>query len=296
MDPLSLSPAIKNRYRGSLEGGGHARGWIGSWEDAEMTMPHSDRCRAGAIFATMVFVLACAGLPARAAEVDPEAERILRQMSEHLAGLPAFSITTDASTEIILRNGQKVQLTSSGSGVFDRNQGFRFRRQGAVADLELNFDGANLTIYAGGLNAYETIQVEGGNDAALDEVRTAFGIEAAGGVDLLYAHPYEGLLYEVERGDYFGEAWVGGVRAHHLAYRAADIDWQLWVRADGDPLPLKYIITSKWLTGAPQFTVQVREWDTAVTVSAADLTFTPPTNARALSALELDALGLAHSD
>jgi hypothetical protein len=251
---------------------------------------------APAVIATAALALACAVLPVRAAEIDPDADRILRQMSDHLAGLGAFSVTTEVSTDLILRNGQKVQLAASGSGVFDRQRGFRFRRQGVAGDLELVFDGTNLTLYAGELNGYHTIQVEGGNDAALDEVRAAFGIEAAGGVDLLYANPYEGLLYEVEQGDYFGETWIGGVRAHHLAYRAAEVDWQLWVRAEGDPLPLRYVITSKWMTGAPQFTVQVREWNTAVAVSGADLTFTPPEGTRALEAIELDALGLTLSE
>lgn len=138
-----------------------------------------------------------------------------------------------------------------------------------------------------------TIEVEGDNDAALDEVRASFGIEAAGGADLLYANPYDGLLYEVESGSYLGETLVGGVKAHHLAYRAAEIDWQLWVRAEGPPLPLRYVITSKWMTGAPQFTVQVREWDTEATVSAADVTFAAPAGARALDVIEFDALGFA---
>jgi hypothetical protein len=262
-----------------------------------MTISRNGAFSASAVIATVIatvaLVLAFAIAPARAAEIDPDADRILRQMSEYLAGLASFSVATDASTEIILRNGQKVQLNASGSGVFDRQRGFRFRRQGAVADLELTYDGANLTLYAGALNGYHTIRIEGGNDAALDEVRAAFGIEAAGGVDLLYANPYEGLLYEVESGEYFGETWIGGVRAHHLAYRAAGIDWQLWVRAEGEPLPLKYVITSKWMTGAPQFTVQVREWNTAATVSEADVTFTAPEGARALEAIEFDALGLA---
>jgi hypothetical protein len=217
-------------------------------------------------------------------------------MSDYLTGLGAFSVTTDVSTEVVLRNGQKLQLSASGSGVFDRQRGFRFRRQGAIADMELTFDGKNLTLYARGLNGYQTIQIEGGNDAAIDEVRAVFGLEAVGGADLLYSNAYEGLLYEVESGAYYGETWLGGVKAHHLAYRAADIDWQLWVSAEGDPLPLKYVITSKWMTGAPQFTVQMREWDATVTVSAADVTFKPPEGARALDAVEFDALGIAMSE
>ncbi len=237
-----------------------------------------------------VLALACAPVQSRAAEIDPEADRILRQMSDHLTGLQVFEIKTEVSTDLLLHNGQKVQFVASGSGVFDRQRGFRFRRQGIAGDFELSFDGRNLTLFAGELNGYTTVQVEGGNEAAFDEVRAAFGVEAAGGVDLLYANPHEGLLNEVESGAYLGETMVGGVRAHHLAYRAAEVDWQLWIRADGDPLPLRYVITSKWTTGAPQFTVQVREWDSAATVSEADFTFAAPDGAREIDAAEFGTL------
>lgn len=81
-----------------------------------------------ALATAMVLVLACGLIPSRAAEIDPEADRILRQMSDHLTGLQTFSVETDASTEIVLQNGQKVQMNASGSGVFDRERGFRFRQ------------------------------------------------------------------------------------------------------------------------------------------------------------------------
>jgi hypothetical protein len=243
---------------------------------------------------TMAMALVLSGpLPAsvHAAEIDPDADTILRQMSDHLAGLKSFSVTTEVSTDVLLRNGQKVQLVATGTGLFDRERGFHFQRQGVLGDMELLFDGRNLTLYSGALKGYRTIEVEGGNDAALDEVRAAFGIEAAGGVDLLYTNAYDGLLYEVESGEHLGETRVNGILAHHLAYRAAEVDWQLWVRAEGDPLPLRYVITSKWTTGAPQFTVQVVEWNSTVTVDAAQVTFTPPEGAKELEAIEFDAIG-----
>lgn len=246
--------------------------------------------------ATTALTLACAVLPVRAAEIDPLADEILRRMSDHLTGLQAFAFTTEVATDIIMRNGQKVQFVASGSGVFDRKQGFHFRRKGVIGDLELVYDGRNLTLYAEELNGYHTVQIEGGNDVALDEVRAAFGIEAAGGIDLLYTNPYDGLNYDVESGEYLGDTWIGGIRAHHLAYRAAEVDWQLWVSADGDPLPLRYVITSKWMMGAPQLTVQVQEWNSAVAVTAADVTFSAPEGVRALEAIEFDALGIAISE
>lgn len=83
-------------------------------------------------------MLACAGLPALAAEIDPEADRVLRQMSEYLAGLEAFSVTTDTTTDVLLANGQKIEIHAAGTGVFDRRLGFGFWRKGAEAAMELS--------------------------------------------------------------------------------------------------------------------------------------------------------------
>ncbi|HEX6015320.1 MAG TPA: DUF2092 domain-containing protein [Geminicoccaceae bacterium] len=226
-------------------------------------------------------------LPASGADIEPEADRILRQMTDHLAGLKTFAVTADAATEVLLRDGRKIQLTATGRAVVDRKLGFRVERRGPNGLVRVTYDGTRVSLLAEAPNAYATIEAAGGNDVALDELRAVLGTEAAGGVDLLYAQPYEGLLLEVESGEYLGLTWVGGVPAHQLSFRAAEIDWQLWVRAEGDPVPVKYVITSKWLAGAPQFSVQLSDWDTGASLSAADLAFTPPAGARALDAAEL---------
>ena len=224
---------------------------------------------------------------ASGADIDPKADSVLSQMTDHLAKLGAFAVTADAATDVLLRDGRKIQLTATGRAVVDRDQGFRVERRGPYGLVRVTYDGTRVSLLAEAVNAYATIEAAGGNDAALDEIRAVLGTEAAGGVDLLYAQPYEGLLLEVESGEYLGLTWVGGVPVHQLSYRAAEIDWQLWVRAEGDPVPVKYVITSKWLAGAPQFSVQLSDWDTGASLSAADLAFTPPAGARALDAAEL---------
>jgi len=41
---------------------------------------------------------------------------------------------------------------------------------------------------------------------------------------------------------------------------------QLWVKAGDEPLPMKYVITAKWQTGAPQYEIRLRDWDTKFSV------------------------------
>jgi hypothetical protein len=83
----------------------------------------------------------------------------------------------------------------------------------------------------------------------------------APGADLLFSDPYAILSAGIESSVYIGIAYVNGIACHHLAFREAKVDWQLWVQTGDEPFPMKYIITSKWVTGAPQYEVRLREWN-----------------------------------
>ena len=78
-------------------------------------------------------------------------------------------------------------------------------------------------------------------------------------VELLLNDPYGIRSSGVESDVYVGVTYVHGVECHHLAFRENKVDWQLWVKAGDTSLPMKYVITSKWMTGAPQYTVQLRD-------------------------------------
>lgn len=221
--------------------------------------------------------------PVGAAGIDPDAEAVLREACAALGGLAAFTVTADASTDMILRDGRKLQLVATTTAVVDRAKGFRMRRQGPFGAVEAVHDGATLTVWSEAISGYAVTPAAGGLDDGLDALLAVFGEGAAGGADLLYADPCGNLMNGVERGDYMGVTTVGGERAHHLFYRADGHDWQLWVRAEAPALPVRYVITSKWLAGAPQFTAQFRDWRFEATD---DFTFTAPQGAREIAAAD----------
>ncbi|WP_333835216.1 DUF2092 domain-containing protein [Rubrimonas sp.] len=233
-------------------------------------------CRA-AVMAALV------AAPAGAAEIDPDAEAVLRETCAALAALAAFTVTSDASTDMILRDGRKLQLVATTTAVVDRAAGFRMRRQGPFGAVEAVHDGETLTVWSEALGGYAVTPAAGGVDDGLDALLAVFGEGAAGGADLLYADACGNLMNGVESGDYIGATTVGGEPAHHLFYRADDHDWQLWVRAEGPALPVRYVITSKWVTGAPQFAAQFHDW----TFEADDdFAFTAPEGAREIAAAD----------
>ena len=100
-----------------------------------------------------------------------------------------------------------------------------------------------------------------------------------------------GLLTGVVSGTYLGWGYVNGVQCHHLAFRADHVDWQIWIQTGDTPLPVKYVITSKWLTGAPQYTVRFHSWNTKPKIDANQFEFTVPKGAQKLDSIPVNEAG-----
>jgi hypothetical protein len=86
---------------------------------------------------------------------------------------------------------------------------------------------------------------------------------------------------------HIGQGVIDGVECEHLAFRTPDIDWQLWVEIGARPIPRKYIITSKTMAGAPQYTLRIKDWRTDAQVAADAFTFQPPADARKVELVAL---------
>lgn len=240
-----------------------------------------------------VAILFAAGLAhAAAAEVDPEADGILRAMSDYMTGVSAFSVDLEATTDVLLHDGRMIQLSASSEALVDRAAGFRVIRNGPVGAVSVSYDNATLSVASERANAYLQVPVEGGIGAALDEMRAIFGTEVTGGADLFYENPYGGLMNEVIDGEVIGQTMVGGVLTNHLYFQAKDVDWQIWISAEGDPVPLRYVITSKWVAGGPQFEVRLSNFDTSVAPAADDFAFAPASAAREIAVDDFDSLNL----
>lgn len=232
----------------------------------------------------------CAGAASAADGINPDADEILRAMSRYLAGTPAFSMSADIGNEVVTLQGEKLQFISSATAVVQRPSRMHMTRRGRFADAEMFFDGKQLTLYGKSINAYVQKDQAGTLDQALDTLEKGLGISLPGG-DLLIADPYKALTASVTSSSYLGISYVSGVAAHHLAFRTPKVDWQIWVKEGNEPLPLKYVITTTWTTGAPQYSVQFSNWNTKPSIPANRFTFVAPKDAKRIDALSIDEMG-----
>lgn len=249
-------------------------------------------CGRSLVAALLVLTASLVSLPTAvaAADIDPQADRVLRAMSTYLKGLKTFSFSSEIDSELINLEGQKLQLSGSGKATFQRPSRFYMSRQGMFSDVEMTYDGETVTLLGNRHNAYMQLPVSGTTDDAIRTLEQETGIDFPG-ADLLFSDLYSILSDGIGSGHYIGVVTIGGIECHHLAFREDKVDWQLWVSTGKEPLPIKYVITSKWLTGAPQFSLRLSDWNQNPVIEADRFDFSPPAGARQLETLEVNEMG-----
>lgn len=236
------------------------------------------------------WVLAAPAAPRAQGTLDADSRTVLTAMSAHLGGLRSFSVEYMAVDEVVTTDGQKLQFLHSGSLTAQRPDRLHAVRRGAAGTAEMVLDGRNLVMFGRDANAYLRLPATS-ITAAVDAVHR-LGFDAPG-ADLLADRPLDAATTDIVSGTHIGMTFIDGVEVHHLAFRGAEVDWQLWVTAGDRPLPLRYVIISKTVAGAPQYTLQLRNWNLAPPADAARFVFTPPAGARQLdpASVTVNAIG-----
>ncbi len=233
-------------------------------------------------FAVLIAAHQAAAAPSKKS-VEPDADQILRQMTDYLASLRSFSVRTAVADEISLKTGEKIQMMSNAEVSVQRPNRLRSTQRGGNG-LGIWYDGQNMVIACKANGSYQTLPGPPNLDAAIDQMRDKFDIDAPG-ADLLFSRPYDILTEQVTSGRLIGRETIDGVPVNHLAFRGDQIDWQLWIKDGPQPLPLRYVITTKDVAGKPQFAVDMSDWNTQPNLPASTFQFQPPAGAKPASAV-----------
>lgn len=216
-----------------------------------------------------------AGDTGSSTKLDPQADALLKKMSDFMGGLKSFSADAYVFDEQIMGDGFKLSVLRSGSFKVQRPNMFFLARKGMLVDQEIFFDGNRLVAHSKRMGASVEVPVSGDVDAALDAVTETFGTELPAR-DLLSTDAHTPLMEPVEESAYLGAVEIAGVSCRQLAFRTDEVDWQLWVEEGDRPLPCRYTITSRWTYAAPQYTVTFSNWQVEPKLAASDFQFSAP--------------------
>jgi hypothetical protein len=230
-------------------------------------------------------MLAVAPFGVGSASAD-DAKDLLKKMSDYLAAQKSFSFSYQSSMESVTKDFQKLQFVSSGTASVARPDKLRITRTGGFVDAELIYDGSTLTVHGKNLDSYAQIEAKGTIDELSGHLAEA-GIEPPG-ADLLSSNVFDILMEEVIDAKHIATAVVDGTPCEYLAFRTNEVDWQIWIQIGDKPIPRRYVITSKYVVAAPEYTLQITDWKDGDAVAAADFTFKPDTKAKKVDLSQIE--------
>ena len=216
--------------------------------------------------------------------IDPDADGMLRRMTQYLEGLRSFKVQSFSVDEIVTTSGRKIQLTTDSVVTVVRPNRLSSQQVPAANGLAYFYDGEKMTLHCKADNTYGVVPAPKTLDATIDMARKKYGIEAPA-ADLVFSHPYDILTEQVTSGQYFGRETVGGVPTNHLGFEGETVDWQVWIQDGPQPLPLRFVITTKNMKEQPQFSVDLTHWEPNAKVDDATFRFQPPDGARKVDSL-----------
>jgi len=230
------------------------------------------------------------GISTAASADELDAKRLVKTMSEFLAAQQALSFSYDATLEVVTPEDQILALASSGKVELQRPDKLRATRAGGFADVDMSFDGKKLTILGKNLNIYTQVEIPGSIDHLVDVMRDKYDrpLPAA---DLLLSNSYDALMEGVEDIKDLGSGVIGGVECDSLAFRAKDVDWQIWIAHGDKPYPCRYVITSKRVPNGPSYSIQFSNWKSGKAVAASGFEFKNTSKATAVKLEDLKSTG-----
>jgi hypothetical protein len=237
-------------------------------------------------------VAACIAALSTPVLAEDDAAKILKAMADYTAGQKSITAAFDSDIEVITPELQKLQFASSGQLTLNRPDKLRIKRTGGYADVEMVFDGKTLSLYGNNAKTYVQADLAGSIDRLIDVLQSTSG-GAMPGTDLLLTNSFDELMANVIDARHIGQGVIDGVECEHLAFRGVDTDWQIWIESGARPIPRKYVITSKTMAGAPQYTLKIKDWKTDVPANAEAFVFKPPVDAQkadlnALATMDFD--------
>lgn len=210
-------------------------------------------------------------------ERDPQALAALDRMGAALRALPHFSLTSQASTEVVLDDGQKVELdgvvtykVKSPDKLFLEMRSDRRLRQ-------LFYDGDSLSLYAPRLKYYATSDGRGETLGELvDDAATRYGIDMPL-ADMFLWGTDKAPKTAITSAIHIGGGTVDGEPIDQYAFKQDQVEWQVWI-SKASALPKKLVITSLDDPALPQYRARL-QWDTRSPVADSAFHFSPPADA-----------------
>ncbi|MEJ2111235.1 MAG: DUF2092 domain-containing protein [Acidobacteriota bacterium] len=220
-------------------------------------------------------ILACCG----AVDSTPEGKRRLREMSDLLAASTTLRVETSEIHEwtgdsgVGRIEGKRKAAIWKPNALWESVRGSGSRE----IDYELYYDGLNLSIDNHSNKVWAQAEVPPTLDGMLDEMAWRFDLFLPV-ADFFYSSPYDAVMTDATECRFVGTETIEGHLCDRFAFTQDVVDWEIWIRSEGEPLPCRLDISHKQREGEkpPYSRILFTGFDRNIELDEGIFDFTPP--------------------
>ena len=212
-----------------------------------------------------------------ASAVDAASIQALKDMGAFLQTLKRFHVSTEATGERVLADGQKLQHVATATMDVDRPNKLRAVIRSTRTQRDIIYDGKTVTFYTPAQKYYSSVEFSENIGGLIDKLEERYGVQLPLQDLFLFGTP-AARLDKIESAMNAGQDFIDDDLCDHYAYRQGTIDWQIWISAGGKPLPRKIVITNRADEARPQ-SISLIDWNLKPAFKDSVFKFTPPAGA-----------------
>ncbi len=226
--------------------------------------------------------------PQRTALADDPHLSLLKRSLNLLTHQKQFSFTAETGYDSVQDDGQKIEFGSRRRLIIQRPDRIRMESHDRNGhQLQVIYNGKEISFFTPRENKYAIKSKTGTLDDFLNHLVNDLKVQIPL-AQVGYKNFAEIAMKDFDTGFKVGESVVAEILCDHLVFRNDQIDFQIWIRKSGDPLPVRWVITYKHEEGQPQFWVQFIEWNLNPRIEDSTFTFTPPKGAERIQFAPLE--------
>jgi hypothetical protein len=209
-------------------------------------------------------------------ESQTDAMAVLMKMADFLSQAKQFRVSIRSGYDVLQETGQMIEFAELRNLTLVRPDRFRVDVERSDGEKVLVlFDGKELTVFSPNEAVFAKTAIPGDVDNAIRYLRRDLRLRLPLAMLFVTQFPAQ-LERRVRSVEIVEQNTLMDVPCVHLAARADQVDFQVWVPSEGDPLPRRIVITYKDEEGQPQFWADFNQWNLAPHVPDGFFIFTPP--------------------
>jgi len=232
---------------------------------------------------TLLSLCTASLLPALAATAaEPDADQLLRQMSEKLASAKTFSFSATREIDPALLEDRQLAEKARINVLVQRPDKISATAQSKAGTRLVIADGNTLSLVDQKTNHYASLPMRANIDTLVAQLDEKYGFTPPL-AEFALSNPYAGFRSHTRSVNYLGRAktkagflGLGGVECHRLGLNGPVANAELWIGVN-DHLPRQLVATFNRETKA-QLKISFSKWNLSAPATTADFTFTPPKN------------------